>query len=114
MKEASWINVVLGIWLLLAPWQLHFTSGAMVGNSAGLGLLVLLVSGLSLLVSDTNHGFAWINIGLGGWVIVSPWVLGYGATTSLWNAAIVGGLIVVFALIRTTSGRPLAAGPRVG
>jgi SPW repeat len=39
------------------------------------------------------------NFVLGIWLIVSPWVLGYGAeTTAAWNAHVVGVVIAVAAL----------------
>jgi hypothetical protein len=41
---------------------------------------------------------AGINIALGIWVFVSPWV--YGAGVSAWNSWIIGILIALFAAIR--------------
>lgn len=44
--------------------------------------------------------FAWLNVILGLWLIISPWVLGYTATTAaFYNALIVGVLVAVFALL---------------
>ena len=40
----------------------------------------------------------WTNVVLGGWLLISPWALGYSASTGLmWNAVITGVLIVLFA-----------------
>ena len=41
----------------------------------------------------------WANLVLGAWVFASPWVLNYGGTTAALNAYVMGGGIVVFALI---------------
>ncbi|MER3406665.1 MAG: hypothetical protein C4289_17095, partial [Chloroflexota bacterium] len=44
--------------------------------------------------------FAWLNVILGLWLIISPWVLGYTTTTAaFYNALIVGVLVAVFALL---------------
>lgn len=43
-----------------------------------------------------NH---WTLVGLGGWLLISPWVLGYSAwNLVLWNSVLVGVFVVVFAL----------------
>lgn len=40
----------------------------------------------------------WINLVIGVWLFLSPWILGYIATRNAasWNAFIVGGAFVVF------------------
>lgn len=40
-----------------------------------------------------------VNLILGLWLFVSPWVLGYADTTGGWNAYVLGAAIVVFAAI---------------
>lgn len=41
----------------------------------------------------------WINLILGAWLFVSPWVLQYADSTAAWNAYIMGAGIAVFAAI---------------
>jgi len=41
----------------------------------------------------------WANLILGAWIFVSPWFMSYGGTTAALNAYVMGGGIVVFALI---------------
>jgi len=41
----------------------------------------------------------WIQLVLGLWIFVSPWVLGFSSiSTALWSNVIVGALVVIFAL----------------
>lgn len=43
-----------------------------------------------------NH---WVIAGLGGWLVLSPWILGYSSLNiAMWNSILVGGLIGVFAM----------------
>lgn len=43
---------------------------------------------------------AIINIVLGVWLVISPFLLGYSVTTSaLWNSIVVGVLVVVVSLV---------------
>ena len=39
-----------------------------------------------------------VNVLLGAWLIISPWVLGYGSGRAAWNAFIVGMIVMVVAL----------------
>ncbi len=41
----------------------------------------------------------WIQLVLGLWIFVSPWILGFSdISTALWSNAIAGALVVIFAL----------------
>ena len=48
----------------------------------------------------------WVNVGLGVWLLVSPWILGFSSAYALmWNAVILGALIAViagWALVQST------------
>lgn len=50
MKGWAWVNLVLGAWLVVAPWILGYGSGPAVANDVVLGLAVVAVS-ILLLVS---------------------------------------------------------------
>lgn len=51
----------------------------------------------------------WVNVVLGVWLILSPWILGFsGMTNAMWNAVIVGLLVGVLAL-SVTREKPKAA-----
>jgi hypothetical protein len=106
MKAISWVNLALGGWLLGAPVVLH-TSGVPATNSAAAGLVVVIVAALSLRADERNHVPAWINLAAGFWVFFSPWALHINNLTSVVvKSALTGALIMIFALARTTAGRP--------
>jgi hypothetical protein len=59
-----------------------------------------------------ERGPAWINLLVGIWMFISPWVLGYAVVTpALWNALIVGLLLAIVALARM-SGQRSSVRPR--
>jgi len=106
MKQVSWINLGLGLWLMVAPLSLH-ASGISAVNSVVMGLVVSVIAVLSLRATPGNHLPAWINLAAGFWVFFSPWALNInGQTPVLVKSAITGALIIIFALARTTAGRP--------
>jgi hypothetical protein len=113
MHGASWINVLLGVWLILVPWVLRYSAGSTAAsNSVVVGLLVLMMAAVSLWVAATSHALAWINVMLGTWVFFSPWFIGYQTEmTALWNHVIVGALIIVFALVRAGTRTRASVGP---
>jgi hypothetical protein len=50
----SWINVLLGIWVLISPWALGYADNAVaMRNNVILGIIVILLSGWSALATDT-------------------------------------------------------------
>jgi hypothetical protein len=105
------MNVLLGIWLLFAPWVLQF-AGVAAANSVVLGFLVLVVAAGSLSVRPINYVWGWINMLLGIWVFISPWVLGFSVLpNAFWNSLAVGAAIVVFALARMAASRRITGAP---
>ncbi len=48
----------------------------------------------------------WLNVILGVWLILSPWIFGYvGKSGALWNSVIVGILVAVLAYGSNATGR---------
>ena len=103
----DWINLILAIWLFISPWVLQFAGGTTAAGAAGatsdalgtaawnawvLGVIVFLLS-----VSAVGRMEFWqerINIALGIWIFIAPWVLGFaGADLAAWDHWVVGALI---------------------
>ncbi len=53
--------------------------------------------------ANNSNGTAVINLLLGIWVFVSPWVYGAAGNPDAWNSWIVSALVAIFALIRMGS-----------
>jgi hypothetical protein len=91
------INLLLGAFLFLTPWLFEFTTGAMAWNAWASGAIIALVS-LAALTSFAVWE-EWVNLVLGVWVLVSPWVLGFEATTAMRIDVVVGIIVAVLAAI---------------
>lgn len=93
----TWINVVLGGWIALAPlvWRgFHLGTSALNTSTLQLwhdGALGLAIASLALLNSHWSNA---INLVLGLWFIVAAFVFGYQGA-SLWNAIITGAAVAV-------------------
>lgn len=96
IKVASGINLALGGWLIIAPFLLTVSTPAM-WNDVLAGIAVLLLAGTRVAKPDAGtKGASWTNVLVGAWLIIAPFVLGYGSQVAIWNDVIVGVLLVAF------------------
>ena len=113
----DWVNVLAGVWLFVSPWVLNFT-GAAAGSPVGtqiamtaawnawvLGAVVFLLS-----LSATQRPQSrpeWVNMLLGVWIFISPWILGFSRLPpAVWDHWITGAVIVAVAFIGIVSAWP--------
>ena len=105
MKTAislSWLVAVVGLWELVSPFSLGYSALTMaMWNAVIVGAVLIILAGWAALSKDANtdRNLDWINTVLGLWLVVSPFILGYSATTvALWNGIIVGVVVIVLAV----------------
>lgn len=101
--STSGINIIAGLWLLLAPFALGYaTVETALWNSIIIGLAVAVMAIVRVVRPDEYEGVSWVNFVLGIWLLVSPFALGLANIEWLvWNNIIVG--IVVLALAATSA-----------
>jgi len=101
IKTLSWLVVLVGAWEVLAPFVLGYTiaSGAL-WDAIILGIGLIIFAGWAALSNEisTIRGMNWINVILGAWLIIAPFIIGYTSFgAALWNDIIVGIVAVVLA-----------------
>ncbi|MDZ4225747.1 MAG: SPW repeat protein [Candidatus Andersenbacteria bacterium] len=100
VKTASGLDALVGLWLVLSPFILGYSllTGAL-WNAIIVGVLVILLAGMRALGEGYRSAWpSWVNLVLGLWMIVAPFIIGYaGVMAVLWNSIIVGALIVILA-----------------
>jgi hypothetical protein len=95
----SWVNILLGIWIIASPFVLGFHSKAMWNNvvvGVGVGVLALIRWGMH------QPGWSWLNLILGIWLVISPFVF-FLSGAAMWNNVILGIIVAAFALTNTYS-----------
>jgi len=95
----NWANVVLGIILFISPWYtVTWETGRSSWNAWIIGVAIVIVA-LVALAEAVRPVASWINVILGIWLFISPWVLGFTFLTGMaWTAWIIGVLVFVLAL----------------
>ncbi|MDC0740989.1 SPW repeat domain-containing protein [Polyangium mundeleinium] len=109
MTWPRWINVALGIWLLIAPALLGYVDAYAVNNDRLLGILIA----ASAIVALWAPKARFVNVVLGAWLIIAPFVLGYFGRNAVANDIVVGIAVAVFAFIpsRSITSTHTTAGP---
>jgi len=103
-KDANnWVNIVLGIWVIISPFLLAMHSSKAIWNNVITGVAVCAFA----LVRWGTHrlGLSWLNLILGIWVVISPFVL-FLNSAIMWNNLILGIIIAASALSNTYSHAP--------
>jgi general stress protein CsbA len=113
MKWPSWINVILGVWLFIAPWSLHYVVHSAVVNDMTLGVLVFIAGLWAATAASEMSVAAWVGVVLGAWLILAPWILGYHTTSTraMGNDVIIGIVTVILSLVRAGTARAVVGNP---
>jgi len=112
----DWVNALLAVWLFISPWVLNF--GGVVDGGAGtataavamtaawnawiLGVIVFILAITA--ARQLGSGPEWLNVLLGIWVFIAPWVLGFvGFPAASWEHWIVGAVIAIIGFLGVSS-----------
>jgi SPW repeat len=90
-------NLILGAILFFSPWMFGFDAGKISENAniAGLVIAVLAIAALAAFAVWEE----WLNLIVGLWVLVSPWVLGFQGTSAMTVHVIIGAAVAILAAI---------------
>lgn len=91
---ARWLNVILGVWMVLATWVLPATAQART-NGFWTGLAVIVFAVAATKVSPLR----FINTGMGLWLVASPFILAYEAYGATINSVVVGLAVMALSVI---------------
>jgi SPW repeat len=93
--NAKWCdvaNLILGAFLFFSPWMFGFDTGKVSQNAyiAGVVIAVLAIGALAAFAVWEE----WLNLIVGLWVLVSPWVLSFHGTIRPMAVHVVIGIAV--------------------
>src|SRR6266446_7783899 len=90
-------NLILGAILFFSPWMFGFGAGMASQNAyiAGIVVAVLAIAAIAAFAVWEE----WLNLIVGLWVLVSPWVLGFQGTTAMTVHVVIGAAVAIIAAI---------------
>src|SRR5262245_19339965 len=90
-------NLILGAFLFFSPWIFGFDAGTVSQNAyiSGIVIAVLAIAALAAFAVWEE----WLNLIVGLWALVSPWVLGFQGTTAMTVHVIIGAAVAILAAI---------------
>jgi SPW repeat-containing protein len=99
---ASGINVLAGIWLIIAPFVLGYGGGDPYWNDIVFGAIVVVLAGVRALGAYRQAWMSWLNMLIGAWVFISAFWLDATARAS-WNDVILGAIIFVLGAVSASA-----------
>lgn len=95
-RSMSIITLVLGAWLIIAPYALSYDKTVAYWNEVITGVIVVILALVRLAVPRANWA-SWVNGLAGIWLIISPFFLAYTGAAAYWNQIIFGILVAIVA-----------------
>ena len=96
VRTLSGLNVLAGIWLIIAPFVLHYGSSGNTWQEVVFGIIVG-VLGIVRWAAPNLTWPSWTNLVIGIWLIIAPWVIPGTTAAARWNEAIVGIIVAILA-----------------
>lgn len=103
MKWQNWINALLGVWFIISPWAVGFSSNSgALWTAIIIGLIQVIVAVWAVSqqdVSGWNVWQTWVSLLTGIWFIIMPFVFGLSSNQGeLWTGIIFGVVTAVLSL----------------
>jgi SPW repeat len=92
----DWCSWLLGIWLCISPWAFRYDLDPIATQTSVLsGLLIIFAELVTLSIFRSWE--EWINVILGAWLVICPWILSISASTARTTFIVVGVLMMALA-----------------
>jgi len=90
-----WLNMILGLALLVAPFVFNYTTDVRAfWSSIILGAVIALASGYKAYAKDAARWEDWVDVVAGVIAVLVPFVFGFSAlATALWACVVLGVIV---------------------
>jgi hypothetical protein len=91
-------NLILGAFLFVSPWIFGFSGSRAAENANITGIVIALLAIAALTAFAVWE--EWLNLVVGLWTLISPWVVGFqGTTRAMTVCVVVGALVAILAAV---------------
>jgi len=91
---ASGLNLVAGVWLIIAPFILGYGGTVAALNDLILGIVIGVIALIRIFSPARTTWLSWVNAVAGLWLIFAPSILGYVLAAPRVNDIVVGIIVV--------------------
>ena len=111
MRWQDWVTLILGLWLFIMPFGgLLPTDSAAAVNGYIFGAIIAAVSAAELFWEQIWE--EWVDVVIGLWLIVAPFVLGFTHdSTAMWSSIVIGLFVAGDALWAALTAKPTEEPP---
>jgi len=103
IRTAGWINLILGVWLIVSPFLLGFAGMGLSRSNVIFGIIIAILSLFQVSSPSESTWAGWLSALFGIWVLISPFILGFVGMGALWNGIIVGIVVAIVAIWAATA-----------
>jgi hypothetical protein len=109
---AGVVNLVMGMWLMAAPWVFGYARTEAGWNATIVGLVVMAIAVVRIVRPARRVWLSVVTLGLGIWLVVAPFVIGDVSTARVVDNLVVAAVIITEACVsivfgvRARSGQP--------
>ncbi len=95
--RAQIINAMIGIWLMVAPSALHYTTSGAISNY----IVGPILATFALVACwEVTRVLRKVGIAIGVWLVFAPWILGYSEMLPILNDTLCGIAAIIFAFVK--------------
>jgi hypothetical protein len=94
---AAILNIILGIWIIVAPAIFQFDENA-ANNNYIVGPLI--VTFAIVAIWEVNRSARYFNLVTGIWMIAAPFLLSFDSSAATWMDVVSGALVALFSLFK--------------
>jgi len=113
VMAASGLNVLAGIWLIVAPFVLGYGGGDPYWNDIVFGAITGLIALSRVAGLHRQSWLSWVNALIGVWIFVSAFWLD-ATSTAATNDIVLGAIVFVLAIVSATASGEGTAAERRG
>jgi hypothetical protein len=97
VRSAATLNLVAGIWLIIAPWVLGYAANDPKWNDVIFGIIVGAIGLTRVLGAYRESWLSWLNALIGIWIFISAFTIVSSGTASA-NNIILGAIVFILAI----------------
>ncbi|HET6924916.1 MAG TPA: SPW repeat protein [Candidatus Saccharimonadales bacterium] len=94
IRTMSGLNFIFGIWLIISPYILSYTTAQAKWEQTVAGIVVLILAAIRY-AAPKQMWTSWVNAAVGVWLIIAPFATGYQSGAAFWNEVIFGILVAI-------------------